>query len=74
MTKQELEKIKNLKDYAELALVSYCTGLRSGMFMADFIGYRDDKITDREYNKLPTYFEVLTATSHCCRIYKKMLY
>lgn len=74
MTKQELEKIKNLKDYAELALVSYCTGLRSGMFMADSVGYRDDNITDREYNKLPTYFEALTTTSYWCKMYKKMLY
>lgn len=56
MTPQELEKIKDLRDYAELAWASYSTGLRNGMFRADSKGDRDE-ITDKEYEKLPTYFQ-----------------
>lgn len=56
MTPQELEKIKDLRDYAELAWASYSTGLRNGMFGADSKGDRDE-ITDKEYEKLPTYFQ-----------------
>ena len=41
------------------------------MFMADSVGYRDDNITDREYNKLPTYFEALTTTSYFGAKYTK---
>ena len=62
MTSQELEKIKDLRDYAELAWASYSTGLRNGMFGADSKGDRDE-ITDKEYEKLPTYFQALHIDS-----------
>lgn len=70
MTSQEIEKIKDLRDYAELAWASYSTGLRSGMFGADSKGDRGE-ITDKEYEKLPTYFRLKLGLTHikCTKTY-----
>ena len=66
MTSQEIEKIKDLRDYAELAWA----GLRSGMFGADSKGDRGE-ITDKEYEKLPTYFRLKLGLTHikCTKTY-----
>lgn len=70
MTSQEIEKIKDLRDYAELAWASYSTGLRNGMFGADSKGDRGE-ITDKELIHYQLIFRLKLGLTHikCTKTY-----
>ncbi|WP_237416262.1 lipase family protein [Helicobacter saguini] len=69
MPKVNLAKLKDLKSYAECAWACYCTALRNGMF-GEYSKGDKENLSNKEYSKLPTYFQVLSVESSWWKIWK----